>query len=112
MSKLVLMDYAGRKVETDFDLSDENLNKVLSIYIEVITGDEIATIIFKDGTKKTYDSATDRMADFYDGEYCLFNSEQDINIIDLFNKREKTYDFYYWEGILSEALKEEESQNE
>lgn len=112
MGKLILMDYAGRKVETDFDLSDENLNKVLRIDIEVITGDEIATIIFKDGTKKTYDSATDRMGDFYDGEYCLFNSEKDINLIGLFNSRKKTYDFYDLPEILSEILEEEESQNE
>lgn len=106
MSKLVLMDYAGRKIETDFDL-DENLDKVLRIDIEVITGDEIATIVFKDGTKKTYDSATDRLANYYDGEYCLFNSEQDINLFELFNKREKTYDFYDWTEKLLEELKEE-----
>lgn len=108
MGKLVLMDYARNKIVTDFDL-DENLDKILRIDIEVITGDEVATIIFKDGIKVIYDSATDRISDFYDGGYCLFNSEQDINLIDLFNKREKTYDFYNWP---EELLEEEESQNE
>ena len=94
MANLVLMNYQGEKADTGFSIDD--LSNVLRIDITVVTGDEIATIIFKNGEKMRFDSADVldclRRTDFYDYEYCLFNSYDGTNKFEAFNNRSSSYD--------------------
>ena len=85
-TNLVLMDYAGRKVDTGIDLYDVRL---ASICIEVVSGDEIATVMLSDGDVYRFDSSDDRIMSFYDGTYVLFGKHHDNR--ERFLKREDSY---------------------
>lgn len=60
------------------------------IHVLILSGDEIVTIYYTDGTEERIDSSNCRLMDFYDGEY-------DIDHTDLCNwmKRTETYGFLY-----------------
>ena len=64
--KIKIYDYANE--ETEITLPDKEIKQ---IRVEVITGDEIVTIFFKDGTLSTFDSSDARCMDFYDGSYTV-----------------------------------------
>lgn len=87
MNKLKLMDYKGEITETPIDL--DNLDEIFMIKISVISGDEIAEVIYKNGDIEYYDSSKDRISDFHDGEYVLYGPKE--NIIEEFKKRNNTY---------------------
>ena len=89
MKTLKIMDYDNNVVDTGLEL---DLDKILRIDIEVLSGDEVATVTFTDGKKKTYDSSDCRIMDFYDGEYTIYSKSEGINIIDKWEKRESSYD--------------------
>ena len=60
-----IVDYSGERKQInvgDFELID-------SIHVEVITGDEVVTVLYKDNTFEEYDSSEYRITDYYDGEY-------------------------------------------
>lgn len=69
--KLNLMNYLDETFDVEID------GEVLQIYVEVVTGDEILEVLYKDREGKicreTFDSANfaddPRMMDFDDGEY-------------------------------------------
>ena len=62
-----ILDYNGKVTELkDIDL---NSSDILAAIIEIMTGDEILTIIDKTGHITRYDSSSSRRMDFYDGEY-------------------------------------------
>jgi len=89
METLKIMNYEHVKCDTGVDL-----NKVDSLYIVVISGDEIVTVIKADGTQETFDSAKlsgdSRALDFFDGEYGVHKD-------DLAEWIERE-DSYYWFG--------------
>lgn len=85
---LEIMDYANEKTKTNIDIN--KLEDILRIDIEVITGDEICTVIYKNGEKDKFDSSKNRMANYFDCEYCLYSNEE--NHIDEFLKRKNSYD--------------------
>lgn len=80
---LIIMDYRDVKYDTGVSLDD--LSNIESICIDVITGDEIATVTYKDGHSEEFDSSMTRMTDFFDGGYTLYSNS--INRIEEFNKR-------------------------
>lgn len=86
---LEIMDYKKARKQIPVDI--DNLEDVLSIYITILSGDEIATVIDKDGKMKKYDSSDCRYIDYYDDEYCLYSKAENINLIPDFQKREKSY---------------------
>jgi len=88
---ITLMDYADRKVTHDIG----DIENIGTIDIEVITGDEIAVVTYKDGTIKRFDSSDSRIYDFYDNEYEIYNAETGVNYLnsDEFLKRESSYDY-------------------
>ena len=88
MANLILMDYANNQVDTGFCIDD--LSNVFRIDITVITGDEIADVIMKNGEKHHFDSSSTRQMDFFDNEYCIFSPSE--NHLDDFNKRTSSYD--------------------
>ena len=63
-----ILDYAGKVREIDVDLNDAN---ILAAYMKVVTGDEILTVIYEDGSLETFDSSNNRMTDYFDEEYAL-----------------------------------------
>ena len=78
--KFKIYDYANRLTEID-----TGNKEIESILVEVITGDEIVTVTFTDGTMKTYDSSIDRNTDYFDGSYYVSKSDLDkwINYVNV-----------------------------
>lgn len=93
MTKLELMNYKGDTVVIE-DVDLDKLDDIFMIIIRVVTGDEIAEIIYADGEYGLCDPfASSRSADFDDGGYVLYSSK--YNRIDNFKKRNSTYDWPY-----------------
>lgn len=88
--ELILLDYDCNECHTGVDL--ENLDDILRIDIEVISGDEIARILYKNGDIKKFDSSRCRIIDYDDGEYCIYQAGVK-NDIDNWIKREDSYDY-------------------
>lgn len=89
-NRLTIMDWNRKKVKTDVDL--DRLSEICRIDIDVISGDEIATVIYKDGRRERYDSSDDRLIDYYDLSYCLYSEYERINNLTKFKKRKNSYD--------------------
>lgn len=70
---LEIMDYSNIKTKTTIDLN--KLDEIFEIRILVITGDEICEVIYENGKRETFDSSDNRMSDFYDGDYVLYNKK-------------------------------------
>lgn len=92
---LRLVDYSGN---TEFaELGD--LNDIAVITIRVVTGDEIAVVIYKDYTTDEFDSSHDRCQDYYDGEYEIYRFDKPAEDQLLFNEKWKertnSYDWLY-----------------
>ena len=101
MKCLKLMTYSDKKVKTDIDI--EKLSEIDFIEITVVSGDEIATVRYNDGRTVCIDSIilddNFRLMSFYDGSYYLYDSKNNINHIDEFEKRKSSYDMgkFMWE---------------
>lgn len=79
-------------VITDIDL--ENLEDIEAICIMVITGDEVAKVLYTNGESKTFDSCNYRTMDFFDEYGCIYKKDK-FNFIDEFLKRKDSYDFFH-----------------
>ena len=96
MQKLVLLDFEDRQVETPVDLED--LENIKEIEIRVITGDEIAVVLYNSGYMKSYDSGRGRIEDFFDGSYMLYHCGVFVTDINKFLNRKNSYEiFHIWE---------------
>lgn len=89
---LTLLDYKNEEYETGIDL--DNLDDVLTISIEVVTGDEIAHVIYKDGHSEYFDSCPFRLTDYYDGGYTLYVAGSDCDERERFVKRRSSYTIF------------------
>ena len=87
-----LLDWAKREVNVDVG----NIDDIESMHMSVVTGDEILTVIYKDYTEKKFDSSNDRWANFYDGEYDVYNATTGLKLFDMdeFVNRKRSYWFY------------------
>lgn len=92
MSELILFDYECNECHTGIDLDD--IDDILRIDIEVLSGDEIARVLYKDGDMKEFDSSEDREIDFEDNEYCIYQAGVK-NEIDDWLKRANSYDYKF-----------------
>lgn len=88
MTTLKIMDYKGELTDTGVSL--DNLEDILRIDLDVVTGDEIATVIYKNGEREVYDSSSNRLQDFYDCGYCLYGAG--VNRLEEFERRKSSYD--------------------
>ena len=79
--KIKILDYRSREKEVDVG----ELKDIRKMTVDVITGDEILYITYKDGSGKRFDSSDDRTRDFYDGNYELYNTETEPEINELKN---------------------------
>jgi hypothetical protein len=70
MMEVKIYDYANNAVEVKLP------NKAIeSIFVTIVSGDEIATFNFADGTSLICDSSSSRNMDFYDGNYMVCRSK-------------------------------------
>ena len=85
-----LMDYQDKKVT--FDIG--NIEDIVSIVIEVITGDEIATVWYKNYTTKVFDSSYTRISDYFDYKYTLYDAINGVDHLsdEIFLNRKTSYD--------------------
>ena len=66
-----IMNYRGDKKKVDVG----ELENIEEMDILILTGDEILTIYYDDGDIKKFDSSDDRLRDYYDWEYTLYDKE-------------------------------------
>lgn len=64
--KIKLYDYDNKVSEFDLGRDD-----VASIHVCVLSGDEVATVVFSDGSTQKYDASDKRFWSYYDGEYVI-----------------------------------------
>ena len=85
-----LMDYQDKKVT--FDIG--NIEDIVSIIIEVITGDEIATVLYKNYTTKVFDSSCTRIGDYFNYKYLLYDVINGVDHLsdEIFLNRKTSYD--------------------
>lgn len=65
--KVFIRDYTDHKTE----VAIKDFEKVLRLDVEIITGDEVLTVTYKDGAKISFDSCDRRISDYYDANYEL-----------------------------------------
>lgn len=80
--KLEIMNYENERIS--IDVGDRE--NIATIYIRVISGDEVAEVTYKDYSKKIFDSAillhNYRSMDYNDYEYEIYNFQKEDNAID------------------------------
>ena len=96
--KLTIMDYKSRKKEIDIGEIDD----ILAIHIKILTGDEIAVVINKNGDIDMYDSSHDRMVDYYDGEYTIYQPSINVDRLEDPKWLERTSSYAFEEDIYDE----------
>ena len=75
--KLKLFSYD--KVPHEYEIG--NLEDIISIDIDVITGDEVATIQYTNADSVILDTAADRFMDYFDDSYTVYNKNEGINFL-------------------------------
>lgn len=90
MKKIItIMDYNNNKRK----ITIKNFEDVVKMEIEVVSGDEILNVLYKDYSTENYDSSDCRMMDFADDFYTIYDITKNINYINSWNKRTSSYDF-------------------
>lgn len=92
---LTLLNYKDKKVEFDVDIEKDD---VLTAVMEVVSGDEVLKVIYRDGTIRVYDSDRDfhRITDFCDGGYVVVKCGEWEVDKDMFLARKSSYDWERW----------------
>ena len=93
--KIRLLDYEKKTKVADVG----DIKEIGSMYIEVLSGDEVLLVIYKDYTKKEFDSSNTRREDSLEGEYPIYNEQLGINLLkdEDFLNRKDSYD-YLWKN--------------
>ena len=87
MDTVKCMNYADELFDTGIRFDD-----VDQLFITVVTGDEIISVVLNDGTVKTFDSAVlaknPRLYDYWDDQYTVNKPD-----FEAWSKRKTTYDW-------------------
>ena len=87
--KIKIYDYSGKKKEVKI----KNFEEVVRLAIEVVSGDEILHILYKDYSTEEYDSCEfGRLYDFDDDYYIIYDITNNTNLLDKWKKRKDSYD--------------------
>ena len=91
--KIRLLDYKNKIIVVDVG----DIKKIGSMYIEVLSGDEVLYVIYKDYTIKEFDSSNTRCKDHLDARYPIYNKVTGLNLLknEDFLNRIDSYD-YLW----------------
>ena len=82
-----IYDFNGRTTKVDTG------DKVIKdIFVQVLSGDEVVTVDYDDGTSKIFDSSHNRTVDYVDGSYILYPN----NLQDWVNFEITDYDKQPW----------------
>lgn len=95
MNNLILMDYANAKTHTNIDLDNLSASNISTIMIKILEGDEVATILFKNGRMVEIDSSDCKEKRYWDADYILYDEDCEIDHTGIFVNREDAYDAYY-----------------
>ena len=89
MKKIIeIMEFDDEKHKIELD----NFEDIIRITVEVITGDEILHILRKDYSDEHYECSDCRLCDFNDGSYVIYDTIQNIDVIEQWSKRTSSYD--------------------
>lgn len=102
---MFILDYANKKTEINIDITKD---EIVTAVIEVLTGDEILTIVDNKGNIKEFDSSEDRYEDDHDTAYYLKKNGKLLPVYysDIFQNREnhnwyydynEDFDYFDWE---------------
>ena len=74
-----------------------DIKEIGSMYIDVISGDEVLVVVYKDYTTKEFDSSNTRCEDYLDARYPIYNKITGLNLLkeEYFLNRIDSYD-YLW----------------
>lgn len=87
---MILYDYADEPHEFDVDLDDEG---IAVARLEVVSGDEVLEVVYKDGDIKTFDADLwTRLVDFHDAMYVLVVDGKWVVDKERFLARKGSYD--------------------
>ena len=83
---ITIIDYNGKKRTIELGPIED----ISVAFIKVLSGDEVLTVVKKDGTYEEYDSSSCRTIDFFDdkytviknGEFLMMDSDSWINRTD------------------------------
>ena len=91
--KIKLLDYENKTKVVDVG----DIKKIGSMYIEVLSGDEVLVVVYKDYTIKKFDSSNTRCEDHLDARYPIYNEPIGLNLLknEDFLNRKDSYD-YLW----------------
>ncbi len=90
MEKIIeIMDYKDDKKKVKID----NFEDVVRLEIEVISGDELLYILYKDYSVMKYDSSDCRRLEYNDSFYCIYDITKDIDYLERWNERIDSYNF-------------------
>ena len=72
-----------------------DIKEIGSMYIEVLSGDEVLVVLYKDYTIKKFDSSNTRCEDSHEGGYSIYNEQIGINLLkdEDFLNRKDSYDY-------------------
>ena len=89
--KIRLLDYENKISFVDVG----DIKEIGSMYIEVLSGDEVLYVIYKDYTVKEFDSSDTRCEDSHEGGYSIYNEQIGINLLkdEDFLNRKDSYDY-------------------
>ncbi len=80
MRKFIIRDYEDRPFETEVDL--DNLEDILSMSMEIVSGDEILSVVDSRGEITKYDSCPGgRITGYYDGGYRVYSRADEFSVI-------------------------------
>ena len=96
-----IYDFNGRATEVD------TFDKVIrDIFVQVLSGDEVVTVDYDDGTSKTFDSSHNRTVDYVDGSYILYpNNLQDWVNFEITDYDKQPWHVHYTNGTHTIPIK-------
>lgn len=100
---LKLLDCNG--VATEHEIG--NLEDIAAIWITVISGNEMAAVVYKDYTVEDFHSSDTRKMDFYDFDYEIYRFDAKNNLIDNPKFKERQSSYWYEDNV--DIFQKEES---
>lgn len=89
---LTLLDYKNNASTHDIGKRKD----IAVVIISVISGDERAIVVYKNGEMSSFDTCYTRSFDFHDGDYVIYNAFSKKNAIDdpKFLSRKTSYEYF------------------